>query len=457
VHLEPRQSASVAFTTLVAESRERAFELADRYHHPRAAQRALDLAWTSAQVELRELGVSPGDAGVFQELAGHLFYSNAALRASQDELRRNRGSQPLLWTLGVSGDWPILLATIDTSEGLPTLRQLLAAHHYWRRRGMMVDLVVLNLRPTSYLQDLEQSIMTAIHASHAGGMVDRPGGVFVRRRDTLAPEVLTMLRATARVHLECDGRALGRVLVLAASKDDVVTEDLASHPAPPRPTARGGPLGLLRVLSTGALEGARHVLGSAVTAATAPLRHDHAPPAGPVSGPPGTPHDNGFGAVDAEGDYTIRIEGDRVPPLPWANVVANPLGGFLITERGGGFAWCGSSYFYRLTPWHNDPVTDPPSEVLYLRDEDSGEVWCPTPAPVRSPPAPARQPPATARPRRRRAARSSRSPSSATRWSATSCGAASARRSGARFRGRSRRRPRSPCPARRSASSGSRR
>ena len=81
VRLEPRQSASVAFTTLVATSPERAFELADRYHHPRAAQRALDLAWTSAQVELRELSISAGDAGVFQELAGHLFFANPSLRA----------------------------------------------------------------------------------------------------------------------------------------------------------------------------------------------------------------------------------------------------------------------------------------------------------------------------------------------------------------------------------------
>ncbi|MGH7513798.1 MAG: GH36-type glycosyl hydrolase domain-containing protein [Gemmatimonadales bacterium] len=386
VHLEPRQSASVAFTTLVASTREQAFELADRYHHPRAAQRALDLAWTSAQVELRELGVSPGDAGVFQELAGHLFYSNPMLRASQEELRRNRGSQPLLWTLGVSGDWPILLATIDSAEGLPTLRQLLAAHHYWRRRGMMVDLVVLNLRATSYFQDLEQSIMTAIHGSRAGGMVDQPGGVFARRRDLLAREVLAMLRATARIHIECDGRALGRVLVTAATKDDVVTEDLASLPAPPRTGHRGGPLGLLRVLSTGALETARSALGSAVTtlstATTAVGHRDGQPSSTRTDGGPPADH-NGFGGVDPTGDYTIRVNGDRVPPLPWANVIANPKGGFLVTERGGGFAWCGSSYFYRLTPWHNDPVSDPPSDVLYLRDEDTGDVWCPTPAPVR--------------------------------------------------------------------------
>jgi len=380
VRLEPRQSASVAFTTLVAATRERAFELADRYHHPRAAQRALDLAWTSAQVELRELNVSPGDAGVFQELAGHLFYSNPSLRAPEDELRRSRGSQPLLWGIGVSGDWPILLATIDSAEGLPTLRQLLAAHHYWRRRGMMVDLVVLNLRPTSYFQELEQGIMAAIQASHAGGMMDQPGGVFSRRRDLLAPEVLAMLRATARVHLECDGRALGRVLVAAAAKDDVVTEDLASLPAPTRSGHRGGPLGLLRVLSVGALGTARSALGSAVTTlATAGHRAEEvtAPPAGAAT------EENGFGGMTAAGDYAIRVEGDRVPPLPWANIIANARGGFLITERGAGYAWAGNSFFYRLTPWHNDPVSDPPSEVLYLRDEESGNVWCPTPAPVR--------------------------------------------------------------------------
>ena len=63
---------------------------------------------------------------MFQELAGHLFYSNPELRVAQDELRRGQGSQAVLWGAGVSGDWPILLATIDSPDGLPTLRQLFA-------------------------------------------------------------------------------------------------------------------------------------------------------------------------------------------------------------------------------------------------------------------------------------------------------------------------------------------
>src|SRR5205823_4747691 len=117
VRLGPGQSASVAFTTLVAESRERAFALADRYHDPATAQRALDLAWTATQVELRELGVSPSDASVFQELAGLLFYSQPEMRAPEAEVRANAGTQPLLWSQSISGDWPILLARIGKPEG----------------------------------------------------------------------------------------------------------------------------------------------------------------------------------------------------------------------------------------------------------------------------------------------------------------------------------------------------
>ena len=66
------------------------------------------------------------------------------------------------------------------------------------------------------------------------------------------------------------------------------------------------------------------------------------------------------------------------------NVIANPAFGFLVSESGSGFTWAGNSQTNRLTPWSNDPVSDPPGEVVYLRDEETGEVWSPTPLPVPS-------------------------------------------------------------------------
>jgi cyclic beta-1,2-glucan synthetase len=340
VRLRPGESASIAFTTLVAETRERLFELTGRYHDPHSAQRALDLAWTAAQVELRELNVTPSDAALFQDLAGHLFYSSAAVRAPQDELERNRGSQPLLWAQGVSGDWPIVLATLASNEGLPTLRQLLAAHRYWRRRGMKADLVVLNTREHSYLQELDDRIAAALFAATESERVDQPGGVFVRRADQLDPAQMAMLRATARLHVACDGRELGHVVARAdAAVAAAVDATAILAPEPPA------------------------VAYADVPGVSPPRQAPEPPPTvqevDDAAQPPREPlrFDNGFGGLTAAGDYEIRVRGDHVPPAPWINVIANPHGGFLVSERGAGAAWAGSSQFY---PSH--PVAQRPGE-----------------------------------------------------------------------------------------------
>ncbi|MEP7326173.1 MAG: glucoamylase family protein, partial [Gemmatimonadota bacterium] len=381
IRLQPGQSVSVAFTTLITSSKERALELAGRYHETHAAQRALDLAWTTAQVELRELGISPADAGVFQEIAGHLQDVHPALRAEQDELMRNRGSQGLLWSQGVSGDWPILLAMISSPDGLPTLRQLFTAHHYWRRRGMMVDLVIVNQHPPSYQQELDEKITEALLSSADSGFSERPGGVFIRRQDTLRPDELLMLRATAQVHLLCDGRPLGRIVDGMLKQEESDSQDGDVHPlqrgVPGLSVATAAARALWRTLAE-VPEVERR--GNAQTSRIAGVL-----PGSPNGVPdPELQFDNGFGGLAPDGSYQIRVQGDALPPAPWINVIANPQGGFLVSERGSGCSWAGSSYFYRLTPWANDPVSDPPGEVIYLQDAESGELWCPTPSPVRS-------------------------------------------------------------------------
>ena len=357
VRLRPGQSASVAFTTLIAATRERAFELAGRYHDPHAAQRALDLASTSSQLELRELGLTPADATDFQRLAGHLFFGSVAARAPEAEHRMARGSQHRLWAHGISGDLPIVVATIEGAEGIQTLRQVLAAHRYWRRRGIEADLVILNTHATTYQAELEAGIAATIGAGDQADSSERPGGVFVRRADLLGAEDLRVLRTAARLLIPCDGRPLGRIVRALAPASEIVGDLTAIPPA----GESGG------------------------VAPTVPPAEAVAGPAeAPFAGDDGPEPDNGFGGLTSEGDYEIRVRGDRVPPAPWVNVIANPEGGFVVSERGAGFTWARNSYFYRLTPWHNDAVADPATEAIYLRDEATGAIWCPTPAPMRS-------------------------------------------------------------------------
>jgi cyclic beta-1,2-glucan synthetase len=347
VRVPPGEAVTVAFTTLVADTRERAFELADRYRDPHAAQRALDLAWMATQIDLREWKVTSGQVAVFQDMAGLLLFGPNPTAESRAAVSRSAGSQPQLWAQGISGDQPILLATIADAKGLSTVGELFAAHRYWRQHGIAVDLVIVVSHPHDYLQELRQSIQELMLASSDASMADRPGGVFVRRRDGIDPDDYAMLRATARVEVACDGRPLSRVL--------------------PRVSVRRGGAAVDPLLP--------HYIERRVRERPAePI--DASPP------PPLPGSTNGLGAVTPVGDYQIRISRTHLPPAPWCNVIANAAGGFIVSERGAGCTWATNAYFYRLTPWHNDPVGDAPGDVIYLHDEDSGATWSVTPGPT---------------------------------------------------------------------------
>ena len=199
VRIPPGGSAHVAFTTFVTGKKERAIELADLYHDPYSARRALDLSWAQAQAELRDLGIAPADAALYQDLVGHLIYPHPGFRPAQSAVEENRLGQQALWGLGISGDWPILLATVDSQVGMPSVRQLLRTHHYWRLKGITCDLVILNTHPFTYMQELSDELLATAMASSEAGLLDRPGGVFIRRGDLLKPEDITLLKAMARV------------------------------------------------------------------------------------------------------------------------------------------------------------------------------------------------------------------------------------------------------------------
>jgi cellobiose phosphorylase len=343
VRVEPGRSAVIAFTTGVAPTREAALQIADRSRDSAASDRALSLARTETEVELRDLDIPSTDVGLYQELAGALIYPHEALRASPAERARVTTGQTALWAQGISGDWPIVLATIRVPAGLASVRQLLVAHRYWRMKGIRCDLVILNTKAHSYAQELQDQLTTIAMSSGEGGVLERPGGVFLRRADQLSPDDIALLRAVARIHVACDGVGLG----------EVVAANLLSH---------------------------------ATRSLAEPAKHAEAerdsPPAARVDAGATVLPANGYGGLDAGSDYVVDVAGERVPPAPWANVIANPAIGFCVTERGGGFSWAENSYFFRLTPWSNDPVSDPCGEVLYLRDVETGETWTPTPGPA---------------------------------------------------------------------------
>ena len=167
IRVAPGAVAHVAFWTMVASTREAVLDLADKHRDITAFERAATLAWTQAQVQLHHLGIDAAEAARFQRLAGHLLYAASALRPSSDTIRGGGGGQPGLWAQGISGDLPIVLLRIDDPEHLDIVRQLLQAHEYLRMKQFAVDVVILNERASSYVQDLEIAIETLVRTSQS--------------------------------------------------------------------------------------------------------------------------------------------------------------------------------------------------------------------------------------------------------------------------------------------------
>jgi cellobiose phosphorylase len=368
VTLQPKQSATVVFTLAIAETREEAERLAERYDHPDAAQRAFELASTYGLVELSHLGLTAEEALNAQEIASRLLYGDPRLAAPHATRQRNVRPQSGLWAYGVSGDLPILLFRIGKMEELDAFRLLLRMHAFWRRRGLEVDVVVLNDHPPSYADSLQEALTAAVEGAPQRGLLGQRGGVFLRRSDGMPDEDVTLFHTAARVVFHGEVPALLKTATVGEAEAHA-----AVAPPPDGDSAR---------------DGAEAV---PATHADAAVRYESlgVEAAMPAPPPETLQFMNGYGGFAEDGRaYVIRQQGgagDERTPLPWINVVANRAAGFTATESGEGYTWARNSQQNKLTPWSNDPVTDPAGEALYLRDDDAGVFWTPTPRPAPAP------------------------------------------------------------------------
>jgi cyclic beta-1,2-glucan synthetase len=341
LRLAPGGFARLTFTTGVANDEAAARALARKYHEPGIASRTFALAYTHAAVSLRHLGLSFDDAQLFERLGSRLFFSDMSLRADAATVARNTLSQRGLWGHAISGDLPIALVCVTGPDSLQLVRQVLLAQEHWRLKGLRFDAVILNEHPMSYRDEMQSQLVQSVESGPWSTWRDRPGGVFLLRGDTMPESESVLLRTVARAVLAGDAGDLARQL----QRDT--------------PVARHGP--------------------PAERCLEAPLADE------PADGDDGleAPElalDNGFGGFAHEGrEYVIQLWGARDTPLPWSNVLANPRFGTIVSERGSAHTWCENSRENRLTPFANDPVTDPTSEAIFLRDESSGAVWAATP------------------------------------------------------------------------------
>ncbi|MFK3704633.1 GH36-type glycosyl hydrolase domain-containing protein [Klebsiella sp. NPDC088457] len=327
----------------VSESRSASLALAEKYRDRSIADRVFELVWSHSHILLRQINVNEDNATLFNRLAGAILYPGPELRADEQIISRNRRGQSGLWGWAISGDLPIVLLNVTSDDSLDSVTTLILAHHYWRLKGLAVDLVILNDSQNGYRQVLQNQIMDLIHAGSEASLMDKPGGIFVRNGEHLSAEDRILLMSVAQIYL--DDRAgglqeqLNHRIQLAATSQQQLVPQLKS-------------------------EKNQHIPWT--------------PDTGQLS------CFNGLGGFSQDGrEYQIVLRENQPTPAPWANILANKDFGSVISEAGQSYSWYENAHEYRLTPWENDPVSDRSGESFYLRDEESGVVWSPTTLPVR--------------------------------------------------------------------------
>jgi len=341
ITLDPQQTATVDIATGVASDRVAALGLVEKYRDRYLADRVYELAWTHSWVTLQQINATESDAQLYSRLAGAVIHANAALRAEPAVLLRNRRGQSGLWSYAISGDLPIVLLQIGDTENIDLVRQLVQAHAYWRLKGLVVDLVIWNEDRGGYRQVLQDRIVGLVAAGVDAQVIDRPGGIFLRRAEQIPDEDRVLLQSVARA-------------IITDRRGSLVEQVARRAPVEARVPAL--------VATRGRTVETPH-----------PIRAERE-----------LVLSNGLGGFTPDGaEYVIDAQEGEATPAPWVNVLANPAFGTVVSESGLAYTWSENAHEFRLTPWHNDPVSDASGEALYLRDEESGHYWSPAPLPCR--------------------------------------------------------------------------
>ena len=349
VEIPPHEQVQLAYLTLAGNSRKDLIQSARRFKAWPAIGQAFDQSRAQADLDLRRHGFGTSTLAQIEQLLSALLYPNHSWRASAEVLAGNSKGQSGLWSFGISGDYPILLARLS-SEGAPIIAELIQAHNYWRDRGITVNLVFLNERDTGYDQSLSNYLYRVLTATGNTNWLNRRDGIFILRSDQLSESDRVLLQTVARAVFDSERGPLADQLQQARSSPARLPQFVAMRPE-------------------AATDGSD----------------------APVPMPKDLLYSNDYGGFSADGhEYVIYIpnladgdiRGHRLPPAPWCNVIANSQFGFLISESGSSCTWSSNSGENRLTPWNNDPVSDRPGEALYLRDEETSAVWSPTPHPA---------------------------------------------------------------------------
>jgi len=339
IQVPAKKSVSVNYITGYCNTRSDVFRRSNDLRKDLRSEDIFRLALTSSKLEMKYLNIHSQQLNAIQAMVGPLYYPSRFFRDQNDVISRNVKGQSSLWRFGISGDAPIMLLRVKEMRDMLVIKDAILAYEYLRLQMVLVDLVIIDEEEEGYGQPLFQAIMELTGTQKIYNNFRQKQSLFVLRRGHLSNEESDLLSTVARIVMRRQtGIYMPSYETTVSSKEKA--EDLILLPA-----------------------------GDSVT-----VHNADASFISPVS----LEFFNGIGGFAANGqEYEMWLGGGRKTPAPWINVIANRTFGFHVSETGAGYTWAGNSRENKLTDWSNDPILDPVSEAVYIKDMETGAITSP--------------------------------------------------------------------------------
>lgn len=340
VRIEPGETCTIAYTTGVTDSRESALAAANKYKEFNTIDTVFELAASQNYLEMKYLGINSRQVNLYETMASRILFLSNLYKEREEYIKGVVNSQRDLWKYGISGDIPIVLLMVKDTKDKELVQQMLGAHQYWSLKGLKVDLVLLNLENAAYSQPLQDAMRDLLLAGYPRDKVNKSGGIFLHSKATMEKVDMDLLMAISRMVVEGDKGSLSSQMKIKNQEEKQIKslQTVKDETVYPPYTFERNKLEFF----------------------------------------------NEIGGFDIEKDqYVIYLKDERRTPAPWVNVIANENFGFMVSESGSSYTWYKNSRENKISPWSNDWVNDTASEALYLRDEESGDLWTITPGPIR--------------------------------------------------------------------------
>lgn len=339
VKISAEKSITITYITGYSEDYKNALETSRKYGDFKMVERAFEMSYLRSHMEAKYLNLKSKEVKLFEEMLGQIIYLSPNKRNYKDIISKNQNGQQGLWPYGISGDLPIILVTIKNKDNIEDIKTMLKAHEYWRTKGLYVDLVILNEEEGSYFQHLMDLIKDTALSLFGRERIDTRGGIFIKNASVM-PRADRILFYSA-----------AKIIIATGTKSIASQIDLSKYTSFFNPSSKA-----IRPLE-----------------ATLSLNNEE-----------NLKFFNGYGGFNVEeNEYVIKLKNSIMTPLPWSNIISNKKFGFIITETGSGYVWSDNSRENKLTPWSNDPIKDSFGEVIYIREDLTGDFWSITPGPIR--------------------------------------------------------------------------